>query len=82
MVISLKQVIRWTKFILLFILCSFLLYQLIDWIIPWFDPDSWNRSPNDGAIKVLVNHNLPMERNVSWAEQVKNRLLIFYWLGE
>lgn len=82
MVISLKRVIRWVKFILLFILCTFLIYQFIHWMAPWMDPNSWNSLPHDGAIKVFVNRTGLLENNLSWAEQMKNRLLIFYWLGE
>lgn len=78
MVISLRKWFRWGKLLFLFILCTYLFYQVINWFVPWIFPDLWNDRPGDGAVKVITLE----KRYRGWTHDVKNRLYYFYWTGE
>lgn len=81
MVISLRKWLRWSKFVLLFVLGTLLLYQLISWLKPWFQPDLLRQGPGDGAVKVFSTMN-QITKKEDFSTQLKNRLLLYYWLDE
>lgn len=81
MIISLRKWIRFSKFLLFFILASLLLYQLITWLVPWVYPDL-NKTPDDGAIKVFSYIDHVMHKEEGLMDHVKHRLLLYYWLDE
>jgi hypothetical protein len=83
MVISLRKWKEWCKFFLLFFLFTLLLYQLMSFVAPYFMPKSPYEKPLGGAVKVFAYQKdqeiPPLE---DWEDQVKERLLLFFWLGE
>ncbi|MBA4600954.1 DUF4227 family protein [Thermoactinomyces mirandus] len=81
MVISFRKVKRWAKFFLLFTLFTLLLYQVFSVLAPFFKPDFLYEEPSEGAVKVIAQENADHEP-VSAFEEMKERLLIFYWMGE
>jgi hypothetical protein len=80
MVISLRKLKDWCQFILLFMLFTLLLYQLISFLAPLFKPDFMYKEPTGGAVKVFAYAN--GESSSTILEEVKERLLEFYWIGE
>ncbi|MBA4495701.1 DUF4227 family protein [Paenactinomyces guangxiensis] len=80
MIISLRKMKEWTKFILLFVLFTLLLYQIMAFLAPYWRPDVMYKEPSGGAVKVFAYQDAPSERDP--LSEIKNRLLIFYWLGE
>jgi hypothetical protein len=81
LIISIRRFIEWSKFILLFILFTLLLYQLIAFISPYFRSNVLYREPIGGAVKVFLQQEPEYHKLTSW-ENMKNRLFIFYELGE
>jgi Protein of unknown function (DUF4227) len=80
MVISLRKLKDWCQFILLFILFTLMLYQLISFLTPLFKPDFMYKQPAGGAVKVFAYADRSSPS--SFLEEVKERLLEFYWIGE
>jgi hypothetical protein len=80
MVISFKKLKGWFQFLLLFVLFTLLLYQIISFLIPLFEPDFMYKEPGGGAVKVFAY--AKEEPPPSVLEEMKDRLLVFYWLGE
>lgn len=78
MLISWRRLWGWLKRILLFLLLSFLVYQIITFLSPYLHPSESNE-PGDGAVKVWI----PSETfyTTLWHD-LRERLLLFYWLGE
>ncbi|MFC7441038.1 DUF4227 family protein [Laceyella putida] len=81
MVISLRRLKRWSQFLLLFVLFTLLLYQLFAFLVPLFKPDYMYKEPSGGAVKVFGQHEEPRVDEAPM-KKIKERLLIFYWLGE
>jgi Protein of unknown function (DUF4227) len=82
MVISLRRLKRWSQFFLLFVLFTLLLYQLISFLVPLFKPDYMYKEPNGGAVKVFGHQQETARVVEAPAQKIKERLLMFYWLGE
>jgi hypothetical protein len=80
MVISLRRWIRWGKFLVLLLLGTWLLYQLLSWLIPWFHFDPWEQVPNNGAVKVFATHSVAQQGDLF--AHVKERLQLFYQVSE
>ena len=81
MVISLRKVKQWVKFLLLFTLFTLLLYQLFMILAPYFQPDFLYEEPSGGAVKVIAQ-NIDTHESPSMLKEMKERLLLFYWMGE
>lgn len=77
MVISLRKWIRWSKLLVLFVIGTYLLYQFLDWLIPRFFP--YTPTPDNGAVRVITYEKQAREEVV---EDIRTRLIKFYWLGE
>ena len=81
MVISFRKVKQWLKFLLLFTLFTLLLYQLFMILAPYFKPDFLYEEPSGGAVKVIAQ-NIDGHESSSAFKEMKERLLMFYWMGE
>lgn len=80
MIISVRKMKEWIKFLLLFVLFTLLLYQLMAFFAPYLRPDMIDREPTGGAVKVFARQEA--EPKSTAMREIKSRLLIFYWLGE
>jgi hypothetical protein len=78
MIISLRRWVEWGKFFLLFILLTLLFYQLIAFFGPLLEPKPRYREPSGRAVKVFAQ----MGTHPSEEMGIKERLLLFYWMGE
>jgi hypothetical protein len=81
MIISVKRLKDWSKFLLLFFLFTLLLYQVILFFAPYFRPNILYREPISGAVKVFSQTESDYHKLTFW-DEMKNRLFIFYELGE
>lgn len=81
MIISLRKLKHWTKFFLLFTLFTLLLYQIFSALAPFFKPEFFYKEPSGGAVKVIARESTDAESRTAF-EDMKERLLIFYWIGE
>lgn len=54
---------------------------MISIISPLFQPDFIYREPSGGAMKVFAYEQEAVSQ-VSTYEAIKNRLKVFYWIGE
>ncbi|MGA8941793.1 MAG: DUF4227 family protein [Thermoactinomyces sp.] len=81
MVISLRKIKHWAKFFLLFVLFTLLLYQFFSVLAPFFKPEFLYEKPSEGAVKVIARESTTAESESAF-EEMKERLLIFYWMGE
>ncbi len=81
MVISIRKIKHWAKFFLLFILFTLLLYQVFLVLAPFFKPEFLYKEPAGGAVKVIAQETTDVESETVF-EKMKERLLIFYWMGE
>jgi len=80
MVISLKKWKMAFQFLLLFVLFTLLLVEMVSIVSPLFRPDFMYKEPEGGAMKVFAYER--DEKPVSPYEEMKDRLKVFYWLGE
>ncbi|SEN20928.1 DUF4227 family protein [Lihuaxuella thermophila] len=80
MIISLRKIKDWTKFILLFVLFTLLLYQIMALLSTFLRPGLLYKEPSGGAVKVFA-HQETLSGNKTM-DEMKERLLMFYWLGE
>ncbi|SDW55509.1 Protein of unknown function [Marininema mesophilum] len=80
MVISLKRLAEWAKFLTAFVVLTLILYQVIAFFTHWIQPSHRYGEPKGRAVKVFAHYGQPGERieEVSLTE----RLRLFYWLGE
>lgn len=77
MVVPLKRWLTRLKFILLFLALSYALYQVLEVVSAWIEPQKY-RAPDGTAVKVFQHEQL-------WEEPVDSpmeRLRLFYWYGE
>lgn len=80
MIISVRKLKEWGKFLFLFTLFTLLLYQILAFFTPLWRPDVMYREPRGGALKVFAPSEETSPTTIS--SEIKNRLLIFYWIGE
>lgn len=80
MIISIRKLKEWGKFLFLFVLFTLLLYQILAFFTPLWRPDVMYREPMGGALKVFAHHEDSASATIG--SEIKNRLLIFYWIGE
>jgi hypothetical protein len=81
MIISLRRIRSWLRFLFLFVLFTLLLYQLFRFVSPLFEPDYMYREPSGGAIKVFA-HQGTEEHPRTLTEEIAGRLFLFYRIGE
>lgn len=81
MIISLKRLKEWGKFILLFVLFTLLVYQVMAFFAHYLQPHTIYEEPSGGAIKVFAPQEEEVAPQSTWNE-IENRLLTFYELGE
>ncbi|MFC4078167.1 DUF4227 family protein [Salinithrix halophila] len=80
MVISLKRLAGWAKFLTAFLVLTLILYQGIALFSQWIQPSHRYGEPRGGAVKVFAPYGKPEVR----VEEISltDRLRLFYWLGE
>jgi hypothetical protein len=77
MILSLRKWIERAKFIMLFVVLTFVLYQIISVLSVWMEPVHKYKQPAGGAVKVFQQ-----ERGTMDAKDMPERLRLFYWYGE
>lgn len=77
MIFSLRKWIERAKFIVLFVLLTFVLYQMLAVLTAWMEPVQKYRQPSGSAVKVFNQEYGTMD-----AEDMPERLKLFYWYGE
>lgn len=77
MIFSLK---KWTdriKFMIIFIVLTYMLAMIIQWVFAWIEPTHRYKHPTGKAVKVIQQ-----EETISYDESMLDRLKFFYWYGE
>lgn len=77
MIVSLRKWIERVKFMLLFVVLTFVLYQLLAVLSTWMEPVHKYKQPTGSAVKVFKQDSGTMD-----AEGMAERLKLFYWYGE
>lgn len=78
MIISLKRWIHRAKFITIFMVCTYLVFEILTTVSAWISPVDRYREPHGKAVKAF-NPNAEM---VIQSDAFADRLLLFFWLGE
>jgi hypothetical protein len=80
MVVSVRRLVEWIKFLLLFVLFTVLMYQVFALFSDWPEPRYPYREPAGRAVKVFA----PTAPGSPESESVDigERLLLFYRIGE
>ncbi|MDA8353277.1 MAG: DUF4227 family protein [Firmicutes bacterium] len=80
MIFSLRRMAGWAKFLTKFVILTLVLYQLIAWVSHWLEPVHRYGEPKGPAVKVFASHG---DAGAGGGlTDIKQRLLLFYWLGE
>lgn len=77
MIINARKWLERLKYVLLFLILTFVVSRLFFALEQRLDPFQRNDVPNGDALKVFMD-----ERNRSTSEQMLDQLLWFYWYGE
>ncbi|OYD09782.1 DUF4227 family protein [Paludifilum halophilum] len=80
MIISLRRLAGWAKFLTLFLILTLILYHLTALISQWIHSAPPYSEPKGRAIKVFA----PLESAGASSEtlEIGERVKLFYWLGE
>ncbi|TVX92828.1 DUF4227 family protein [Paenibacillus agilis] len=78
MIVSIRSLMQRLRFIVIFFLATYVVVQLLSFVSVWIAPVNKYREPQGRAVKVFhPNVDLDME-----PEQFRERLKLYYWLGE
>lgn len=77
MIVRLNKWVDRAKFLLIFIVLTFVLYQLLSVLSVWMEPVQRYKQPSGGAVKVFQPEAGTMD-----ARSMPDRLRLFYWYGE
>ncbi|BFH13247.1 YqzK family protein [Paenibacillus melissococcoides] len=78
MIVSLRKVLDRLKFVALFLLLTYAMAHLLGSVSDWISPVDKYREPQGKAVKVFQTEGMAdMEPHT-----FKERLRLFYWLGE
>ncbi|WP_438448847.1 DUF4227 family protein [Gorillibacterium sp. sgz5001074] len=77
MILSLRKWIDRAKFILLFVVLTFVLYQILSVLSLWMEPVQRYKQPSGSAVKVFHQDSGTLD-----ADNMPERLRLFYWYGE
>jgi hypothetical protein len=77
MVISLRKWMKRGKFLILFLVFTYLIFLLLNKISLWVEPEHRYNQPIGDAVKVTLQDGMYNGEN-----SVKDRLRFFYWYGE
>lgn len=80
MVVSLRRLMEWIKFLLLFVLFTMLLYQVFSLFSDWLQPRYPYREPAGRAVKVFAPYSIGSSDHQTM--DIGERLLLFYRIGE
>ena len=80
MIVSLRRLVEWIKFLILFVLFTILVYQVLALFSDWLQPRYPYREPAGRAVKVFapVSPGGPGPLSVDIGE----RLLLYFRIGE
>lgn len=77
MVVSLRKWLERAKFITLFLVCTFVIYQMLQVVMVWLAPQTKFSQPIGYAVKANADYDAA-ERGGTFLD----RLRFFYWYGE
>jgi hypothetical protein len=77
MIVHLRKWIERMKFIALFFVLVILLYQIMTLLGQWMQPAHRHKSPEGSAVKAFRHDSGTLD-----ADNMADRLRLFYWLGE
>lgn len=77
MIVSVRKLLQMLKYMVLFVVLTFLLYHVMTIVTGWIEPTHKYKEPAGRALKAFQgggaeDAHIPM----------KDRLMLFYWLGE
>ena len=78
MIISVRKWMERAKFLTIFMICTYLMFEILSTVTAWIAPVDKYREPQGKAVKAF-NHNANM---VIESDTFADRLRLFYWLGE
>lgn len=77
MIFSLRKVLERVKFIILFLIMTFLIYHLMNMVSGWIVPQYRYEEPSGRAIKAFE-----LVDSTRDTLTFRDRLRLFYWYGE
>lgn len=77
MIVHVRKWIERMKFIALFFVLVILLYHIMTLVGQWMQPAHRHKSPEGSAVKVFRHESGMLE-----ADNMADRLRLYYWLGE
>lgn len=77
MVISIRKGLKLFKYILLFLLCTYVVFRIMLALTQWIEPRDHYRKPAGQALKVFQE-----TVNPEYSMTINERLRLFYWYGE
>lgn len=80
MIISLKKLAEWARFLTLFVILTMIFYLGIAMVTQWVQPSHRYGEPKGRAVKVFAPSQ-PEDKGQGTMD-LKERLKLFYWLGE
>ncbi|WP_248925340.1 DUF4227 family protein [Paenibacillus hamazuiensis] len=78
MVLYMRRWVQRVKFMLLFCVCTFVLYHLLLIFSEWVEPMQKYKEPSGRAVKVFQHQHA----SISDLGSMSDRLRLFYWYGE
>ncbi|EGL17218.1 MULTISPECIES: DUF4227 family protein [Paenibacillus] len=78
MIVSVHKWLERTKFLVLFVTLTYVLYRAFALFSVWVEPVDKYRHPSGTSVKVFQQHAIQTEGSESMAA----RLRLFYWYGE
>ncbi|WP_185955985.1 DUF4227 family protein [Melghirimyces algeriensis] len=80
MIVSLRRLAAWARFLTMFVILTMIFYHVIAWVSQWFEPAYRYGQPKGPAVKVFAPSG-KTDYGKTWI-QMKDRVLLYYWLGE
>lgn len=77
MIISLGKWLRRGKFIVFFAFFTYLLFYALQFVSQWIEPAQRYKEPGGNAVKAFYQ-----QESLDGEWSMKERLRLFYWMGE
>lgn len=77
MIFSLRKMIQRAKFLVLFVVLTYILYHALSVLTAWLEPGHRYRQPAGAAVKAFRQESAELESG-----GIAERLKLFYWYGE
>lgn len=78
MIISVRKLVRFCKYMIVFMMLAYFLYRLLGMIDVYLMPVDKYRVPDGSAVKVFSIE----QEGISGVDKLSERLKLFFWYGE